>query len=183
MENDGAESFRRDQRFQGRVLALSVYEGTINGRRVKREIVEHPGAAAVLAVKGDGTVVMVNQHRFPHGNVLEIPAGTLERGESPLECARRELREETGYVADSIRPLLSFYPSVGYNTEIIHCFVATGLSRTESDPDEDEIISVEEHHIKEITRMIGEGLIRDSKTICAALAFAQYGSPTAAGRR
>ena len=138
------ESATRDTVFQGRILGLSVYEGVVEGRRVKREIIEHPGAAAMLAFDEDGMVIMVNQYRFPRGRVLEIPAGTLEKGESPRECALRELQEETGYAADNMEPLLAYYPSIGYNTEKIHCFVATGLRRVSgAHPDEDEIISVE----------------------------------------
>ena len=163
----------RETVFRGRILGLSVYEGTIEGRPVRREIIEHPGAAAMLAFDDDGMVVMVNQHRFPRGRVLEIPAGTLEEGESPRECALRELEEETGYAADSMEPLLAYYPSIGYNTEKIHCFVATGLRRISgASPDEDEIISVERHSIKDILEMIRNGRIEDSKTICAVLAYA-----------
>ena len=166
----------RSTKFRGRILGLSVYEGEIEGRRVTREIIEHPGAAAILAFDPDGMIVMVNQHRFPRGRVLEIPAGTLEEGESPRDCALRELAEETGYAAGSMKPLLSYYPSIGYNTEIIHCFVASGLSKTRANPDEDEIISVERHHISDLLEMIRTGRIQDSKTICALLAYQTYHS-------
>ena len=169
----------RNVKFQGRILGLSVYEGELEGRRVSREIIEHPGAAAMLAFDSDGMVIMVNQHRFPRGRVLEIPAGTLEKGESPRDCALRELVEETGYEAGSMEPLLSYYPSIGYNTEIIHCFVATGLRPAQADPDPDEIISVERHSMRDILDMIRDGRIQDSKTICALLAYAQYNGATA----
>ncbi len=166
------ESATRDTVFQGRILGLSVYEGVVEGRRVKREIIEHPGAAAMLAFDEDGMVIMVNQYRFPRGRVLEIPAGTLEKGESPRECALRELQEETGYAADNMEPLLAYYPSIGYNTEKIHCFVATGLRRVSgAHPDEDEIISVERHRAEDLMDMIRRGQIEDSKTICALLAY------------
>ena len=162
----------RETVFQGRILGLSVYEGVVEGRQVKREIIEHPGAAAMLAFDEDGMVIMVNQYRFPRGRVLEIPAGTLEKGESPRECALRELQEETGYAADNMEPLLSYYPSIGYNTEKIHCFVATRLRRVSgSHPDEDEIISVERHRAEDLVDMIMRGQIEDSKTICALLAY------------
>ncbi len=164
----------RDVKFQGRILGLSVYKGELEGRRVTREIIEHPGAAAMLAFDDDGMVIMVNQHRFPRGRVLEIPAGTLEKGESPRDCALRELVEETGYEAGSMEPLLAFYPSIGYNTEIIHCFIATDLKKTQADPDEDEIISVERHSVSDLLEMIRSGRIQDSKTICALLAYTAY---------
>lgn len=161
----------RDVKFQGRILNLSVYQGDIEDRHVTREIIEHPGAAAMLAFDDDNMVIMVNQHRFPRGRVLEIPAGTLEEGESPRDCALRELVEETGYEASSMEPLLAFYPSIGYNTEIIHCFVAKGLKKTQADPDEDEIISVEKYSISDLLNMIKSGRIQDAKTICALLAY------------
>lgn len=166
----------RHTKFRGRILGLSVYEGEIEGRHVTREIIEHPGAAAVLPLDPDGMVIMVNQHRFPRGRVLEIPAGTLEEGESPRDCALRELTEETGYVAGSMEPLLSYYPSIGYNTEIIHCFVASNLKEAQSNPDEDEIISVERHTMPDLLEMIKAGRIQDSKTICALLAYQTYHS-------
>lgn len=168
------EDITRDTKFEGRILGLSVYRGELDGRQVSREIIEHPGAAAILAFDADGMIIMVNQHRFPRGYVLEIPAGTLEEGESPRDCALRELAEETGYEAGHIEPLLSYYPSIGYNTEIIHCFVATDLTPTEAHPDEDEIISVERYPPKTILDMIRAGHIQDSKTICAVLAHHTY---------
>lgn len=158
--------------YSGRILDLSIYEGVIEGRRVRRETIEHPGAAAMLAFDDEDRLLLVNQHRFPHGRVLEIPAGTLEEGESPIQCARRELAEETGYSAGTMTPLISYYPSIGYNTEMIHCFLATDLKKVDGfEPDEDEIISVEKHHIKDVLCMIRDGTIRDSKTICALLSY------------
>ncbi len=165
------ESFVQENVFRGKIIGLSMYEGEIEGRRVRREIIEHPGAAAILAIDHNNMLVMVNQHRFPLGRTLEIPAGTLEANELPLHCALRELEEETGYVAGSIKPLLSYYPSVGYNKEIIHCFVATDLRKTATNPDEDEILSVETHSMDAVMGMIASGRIRDSKTICSLFAY------------
>src|SRR5574337_1214619 len=85
----------RKKIFQGRVLSLDIYKVTIRGRKVTREVIKHPGAAAMLAID-NGKVLLVKQHRFPHGFVLEIPAGTMKKGENPKKCAFRELREETG---------------------------------------------------------------------------------------
>ncbi len=157
--------------FQGRVLSLSVYKTSIRGRRVTREVIEHPGAAAMLAIE-NGKVLLVRQYRFPHGYVLEIPAGTLKKGESPRKCAFRELKEETGYEAKKMSPLVKYYPSIGYNTEIIHCFVASRLKRVSSlELDDDEIISVVKTDFKKVLRMILSGKITDSKTICAVLTY------------
>ncbi len=159
--------------YEGKILGLSVYEGKIEGRRVKREIIEHRGAAAMLAFDEKNKIILVKQHRFPHGYVLEIPAGTLEKREEVIKCAFRELEEETGYRAKKMTPLITYYPSIGYNTERIHCFVASGLKKIASlKLDDDEILSVVKMDIQKLLRMIKSGKIQDSKTICAVLAYA-----------
>ena len=158
--------------FQGRVLSLSVYNVKIRGRKVTREVIEHPGAAAILALEGD-KILMVKQHRIPHGFVLEIPAGTMMKGESPRRCAFRELKEETGYGASKMSPLVKYYPSIGYNTEVIHCFVASKIRKISGlELDDDEIISVVKIDFKKVVKMILSGKIVDSKTICAVLTYA-----------
>jgi len=159
--------------YDGKILGLSVYEGKIEGRIVKREMIEHRGAAAMLAFDEENRVILVKQHRFPHGYVLEIPAGTLEKKEEPIKCAFRELEEETGYRAKKMAPLITYYPSIGYNTEAIHCFVASGLKKiAELKLDEDEILSVVKIDLKKLLTMIKTGKIQDSKTICAVLTYA-----------
>jgi ADP-ribose pyrophosphatase len=159
--------------YEGKILGLSVYDGVIEGRKVKREMIEHRGAAAMFAFDEDNKVILVKQHRFPHGYVLEIPAGTLEKGEEPLNCAFRELEEETGYRAKKMTPLITYYPSIGYNTEVIHCFVASGLKKiADLSLDDDEILSVVKVDFKKLLGMIKTGKIQDSKTICAALTYA-----------
>ena len=157
--------------YRGKILGLAVHDITVEGRRVRREIIEHGGAAAVLAFDGDGKVILVRQHRFPHGYVLEIPAGTLERGEDPRACAARELLEETGHRAGRLSRLISYYPSIGYNTEVIHCYLARRAVRVaEVDPDNDEFITVVRMDPGRLLRMVLGGRIQDSKTICAVLA-------------
>jgi len=159
--------------YQGRIMGFSVYDLTIRGRKVKREILEHPGAAAMLAIDKDQKVLLVKQHRFPHGYLLEIPAGTLEKGERPKTCAIRELKEETGYTAKKMEHFLTYLPSVGYNTEKIHCFLASGLKQvSEQQLDTDEILSVVKIDLKKLIQMIKLGKIKDSKTICAVLTYA-----------
>lgn len=158
--------------FEGKVLGLSLYDLKIRGRKITREVIEHRGAAAMLAID-KGKVVLVKQSRFPYGEVLEIPAGTLERGEAPKKCAFRELQEETGYKAKKMFPLISYYPSIGYNTEVIHCFLASGLTKIgKLSLDDDEIISIVKIDLKKLLRMIKAGKIVDSKTICAVLTYA-----------
>ncbi len=159
--------------YEGKILGLSVYDGKIEGRRVKREIIEHRGAAAMLAFDEKNKVILVRQHRFPHGYVLEIPAGTLEKREEAIKCAFRELEEETGYRAKKMTPLITYYPSIGYNSEVIYCFVASGLKKIAGlKLDDDEIISVVKMDMQKLLRMIKSGKIQDSKTICAVLTYA-----------
>lgn len=159
--------------YQGKILALSRYELKIESRKVRREIIEHPGAAAILAFDENDRVILVRQYRFPHGYVLEIPAGTLEKREDPKKCAFRELQEETGYTARKMSHLLTFYPSIGYNTEAIHCYVASGLKKTSGlHLDEDEILSVQKVKFSRLLQMIRTGKIQDSKTICTVMTFA-----------
>ncbi|MFN3653880.1 MAG: NUDIX hydrolase [Candidatus Nitrosotenuis sp.] len=159
--------------YDGKILGLSIYDITVRGRKIKREIVEHRGAAAILAFDENGKVILVKQHRFGHGYILEVPAGTLDRGESPKHCAFREIQEETGYRAAKLTHLLTYYPSIGYNKEAIHCFVAKGLKKVSGQAlDEDEIMSVVKIDLKRLIGMIKAGKIIDSKTICAVLTYA-----------
>ena len=164
---------KEEKIYEGKILGLSVFDGKIEGRKVKREMIKHRGAAAMLAFDEDNKIILVKQHRFPHGYVLEIPAGTLEEEEEPIKCAFRELEEETGYRAKKMTPLITFHPSIGYNTEIIHCFLASGLKKiADLSLDDDEILSVEKIDFKELIQMIKTGKIQDSKTICAVLTYA-----------
>ena len=159
--------------YEGKILGLSVYNGKIEGRKVKREIIEHRGASAMLAFDEENKVILVKQHRFPHGYVLEIPAGTLEKREKPIKCAFRELEEETGYSAKKMTPLITYYPSIGYNSEKIYCFIASGLKKIPNlKLDDDEILSVVKMDLKKVIRMIKNGEIQDSKTICAIFTYA-----------
>lgn len=163
---------RKTRIFSGDILSLSICDLTIKGRKIKREMIEHRGAAAMLAFEGS-KVILVKQYRFPYGNVLEIPAGTMEKGEGPKKCAFRELKEETGYNAKKMTHLITYYPSIGYNTEAIHCYVASSIKKVSNlKLDEDEIISVKKIDFKKLLKMILAGKIVDSKTICAVLVYA-----------
>ena len=165
-------SVKKKKVYEGKVLSLNLYTVPIRRRKSVREIIEHSGAAAILAID-KGKIILVKQYRFPRGYVLEIPAGTLEKGEDPRKCAFRELKEETGYEAKKMSPLIKYYPSIGYNTELIHCFVASGIKKSSKlKLDEDEIMSVVKIDFKKVLRMILGGKIVDSKTICAVLTYA-----------
>ena len=163
---------RKKRIYSGKPVRLDEYNLTIEGRKVRREIIDHPGAAAILAFDEKCKIILVRQHRFPHGYILEIPAGTLEKGESPKRCALREIQEETGYKAKKMTHLITYYPSVGYNTEKIHCFVASGLTRVKMKLDTDEFITVKKMELSRLIKMIKSGKIIDSKTICAVMVYA-----------
>ena len=162
----------KKRRYDGKIIQLDTYNLTIEGRKVRREIIKHPGAAAILAFDEKGKIILVRQHRFPLGYILEIPAGTLEKGESPKRCALREIQEETGYKAKKMTHLITYYPSVGYNTEEIHCFVASGLTQVKKKLDTDEFITVKKMELPRLIKMIKSGKIIDSKTICAVMVYA-----------
>ena len=160
--------------YKGKPVNIDVYNLTVEGRKVRREIIQHPGAAAILAFDENDKVILVKQHRFSHGYILEIPAGTLEKGETPISCAYREIIEETGYEAKKMTKLISYFPSVGYNKEEIHIFVASCLKKRLHDLplDYDEFITVVKMDIKKLIGMIKTGKIIDSKTICAVMIYA-----------
>jgi ADP-ribose pyrophosphatase len=165
-------NLRKKRVYDGKIIKVDVFDLTIEGRKVKREIIKHPGAAAMLAFDEKDRIILVRQHRYPHGYVLEIPAGTLEKGESPKACALREIQEETGYKAKRMTHLVTYYPSVGYNTEAIHCFVASGLTQVKKKLDTDEFITVKKMDLPKLLKMIRAGKIVDSKTICAVMIYA-----------
>jgi len=158
---------------EGRIINLR--EDTVqmpSGRLAKREIVEHRGAVCVVPVLSDGRVALVRQYRKPaESALLEIPAGGLERGEEPIEAAKRELGEECGYATASITPLFKCYLAPGYSTELIHGFLAGELSLTEAHPDEDENVEVELYELEDLLPMIDDNRICDAKTICGILAL------------
>ena len=158
-----------------------IYDGAIihvrrdrvllpNGRTSVREVVEHPGGVGILAVDGDGMVLLVRQYRYAFGRtLLEIPAGKREPGEEPLVTARRELREETGVTADSWTPLGQLIASPGCYDETLYLYLAQGLHYGDTDPDEDEFLSVERMPMAELTRRCLADEITDAKTVCAVL--------------
>ena len=116
----------------------------------------------------------MKQHRFPHGYVLEIPAGTLKKNEKPRACAIRELIEETGYKPKKLKHLINYYPNVGYNTQFIHCYVASDIKKiSKIILEDDEFISLVKIDFKKLLKMIVNKKIIDSKTICAALTYAK----------
>lgn len=143
---------------------------------VSKELVIHPGGAAVLPIMNDGRVVMVRNYRWSiNRELLELPAGTLAPLEDPEDCALRELEEETGFTAETITPLCRFYTSPGVATELIHVFVATGLHPGDQKLSRDERIKVEVMSFEEIDDALKNGKIMDGKTMAALLHYEMVG--------
>ena len=142
-----------------------------NGRRSSRDIVRHPGAAAVVALTETGKIVLVRQYRTAIDRVtVEIPAGKLDPGEDPLECAKRELHEETGFKPGRIRFLTSIVTTCGFCDEIIHIYLATHLEFDAPNPDDDEFLNVDVVPLSELIDAVLDGKIEDAKTVVGALA-------------
>ena len=153
--------------YTGKVITLNVDTVQLpNGVTVDLETIRHPGAAAVVPVKDDGTVVLIRQFRHAAGGfIYEIPAGKLAPGEDPLHCAARELEEEVGYRASTFELLSSIFTAPGFADEVIHVYKATGLTKGLQHLDRDEVLDVVEMPLSEAITKIEDGTIRDGKTI------------------
>jgi ADP-ribose pyrophosphatase len=157
--------------YAGKVVSLQLQEVELpNGKMAKLEIIKHPGAVAIIAITDENKIVMVEQFRKALERIIvEIPAGKLEKGEEPADCARRELEEETGYECRNLELLVSFYTSPGFADEIVHVYIAKGLVKKENAaaPDEDEFVNLEELTLDEAIEYIKEQKIYDAKTVFA----------------
>jgi ADP-ribose pyrophosphatase len=156
--------------------ARTVYDGKLFDVTVERwgeherEIVEHPGAVAIVAVDGDGTIALVRQRREAARKYLvELPAGTLEEGETPLEGARRELEEETGLTGGTWRELAAFYTTPGFCREHMHLFSAEGVESGDARPEADEELELVRWRVDEVAARLGE--IEDAKTLAGLLLY------------
>ena len=159
--------------YDGKNISVNIHNVSFRKKKFKREIIEQKSASAVLAFDGKGNVLLVKQHRFPHGFVFEIPAGTLEKNEKPRVGAIREFIEETGYKPKKLKHLINYYPIIGYNTQKIHCYVAQDIEKvSEMKLEYDEFLTLVKMDFKKLLKMIMSGKIVDSKTICAALTYA-----------
>lgn len=161
--------------FSGKVVKLAVHEIRLpDGSVAVRELIEHPGAVAIVAVHNEQDILLVRQFRIGANRTLhEIPAGLLEADETPEACAARELREETGYQPGALETLGGFYTAAGYTTEYIHLFLARDLSYAPLAQDHDEFIEVVKLPLTEALRQIETGEIVDSKTIIGLLKVAR----------
>jgi ADP-ribose pyrophosphatase len=157
-----AEVLLKTNRFRVEIRQYILH----NGRTVAREVVVHPGAVVILPILGDDQIVMVRNVRHTvEKELLELPAGTREPGEEPIETARRELEEETGYRAEKLVPLAKFYTSPGITDELMHAFVATGLTHVGQDLDDSEEIAVEVCDFDAVRKLLATAGVHDAKTL------------------
>ena len=162
----------KEELYQGKIIRVERWQVALpNGKTAAREIVVHNGAAAIVPIDSEGNVTLVRQHRIAAGRFTwEIPAGKLDSpAEDPFAAARRELEEETGYVADRYEPLGTVYPSPGYTDEVIHLYLATGLHKTAAHPDEGEFLHVLRCPLSRLVQQALAGELPDAKTQIAIL--------------
>jgi ADP-ribose pyrophosphatase len=153
--------------YTGKVITLNIDTVRLpNGVTVDLEMVRHPGASAIVPMKDDGIVILIRQFRHAAGGfIYEIPAGKLHPGENPKICAARELEEETGYRPKELTLLSSVFTAPGFTDEVIHIYMATGLTKTVQNLDRDEVLEIIEMPIQNAIAMIQDGRIRDAKTM------------------
>ena len=165
------KTLQYEEKFRGRIL--TVHRDTVSlpdGSETVREVVEHSGGVGVLPVDEDGNAWCVRQFRYPFGtHLLEVPAGKLEPGESPIDCAVRELGEETGFTAAEYTDLGMLYPSPGYCREVLHIYMATGLTRGKAHLDKGEFLDVETYKLDTLYEMAMRGDLPDAKTAMAVI--------------
>lgn len=171
LQNDPLEETRLESEQVFRGVLLDVWRDRVrlpDGAEATREYFRHPGAVIVVALRDDGELVFERQFRYPlHRSFLELPAGKIDPGEDILECAKRELREETGFEAAEWRHLGVFHPCIGYSDERIEVFLAQGLTEVGNDLDEEEFLEVLSMSIEAAERGVLDGSITDGKTIAA----------------
>lgn len=165
--------------YQGRLLHAKLDRVKLpNGKESSREYLIHPGATVIVPVFDNGDVLLERQHRYPlHRDFIELPAGKLDPNEDELECAQRELLEETGYVADAWRYMATFYPCIGYSDERLVFYRASGLKHVGDSPDHDEFLEIMRVPMTEAMAMLRDGRICEGKTVMGLLWLERFGLP------
>lgn len=168
-----------DEVHRGRVVNLRVDTIEVsNGTNVRREVVEHPGAVVIVPIDTEGHILWIRQYRYAVDQVLlELPAGTLERGEDPQACARREVAEETGFEASTLEALGRYFSAPGFCTELLHAFAATGLTpATDAHQDDDEDIEVVPLTMEESLARVDAGDVIDAKSLAGLFLYMRRAS-------
>lgn len=171
--------------FEGRIIRTEVHrlKNSATGKTMAREVIVHPGAVVILAFTSPSEILLIKNRRYAVGQTLiELPAGTLEQGEAPMNCAGRELLEETGYLAHRLKPIGAFYTSPGVLSEKIFAFAAYDLEKKENALEEGEDIELLPTPLSEAVDMIRHGEIVDAKTIATILMYDRAaGAPVVEG--
>lgn len=157
--------------FQGKLLHVKSDRVRLcNGHETTREYIAHPGAAMIIAMIDDKTLVLERQYRYPlNRHFIELPAGKIDPGEDPLATAQRELREECGYIASEWRHLTTLHPGIGYSNERIELYLARGLTQAGRNLDEDEFLEMLHVPVDEAMTWIRDGLITEAKAVTGLL--------------
>ena len=170
------KTLKSEKMYRGRAFDVRRDQVQLpQGKVTNLDIVEHVGAVTIVPVDTDGQMMFVRQYRHPiQGLLLELPAGTLEEGESPEVCAAREIREEIGMAAQNLQKIGEFYLAPGYSTEFMHIYLATGLSVSPLAQDPGEYIQVEKYPVKKVFQMAEQGEIIDCKTLAILTLARRY---------
>jgi ADP-ribose pyrophosphatase len=166
------KTLRSEILYKGRIIGLTKDIVEVNGRKSAREIITHPGSSVTIPVLdiNQKKLLLIKQYRYAVKSfMIELPAGTRKKGEGALECAKRELSEETGFIAGKIKQIACFMPSPGMMTEKMSLFIASRLVRSRQKPDFDEQITVMPATLDNAVKMVFDGSIRDGKTIAGIL--------------
>ena len=162
--------------FQGKLINLFLDDVKLpNGEKSTREWVEHPGAVCVIPILQTGEICLIRQYRYaPKQEFIEIPAGKLDKGEMPLDCANRELAEEIGYVANNLTFLTKIYPAIGFSNEVMWMYLGEGLVKTKRQLDSDEFLELAPFSVEEAFRMVKSGKIMDVKTVIGIMWYHEF---------
>jgi ADP-ribose pyrophosphatase len=164
------ESMKR-KIIQSKLFPVYKHTTIVDGKKISREIIHRPNVSAIIAFEKE-KILVVSQNRFPNEIDIEIPSGTIEKNETPIQAAHREFLEETGYEAKKMIPLTSFYTSIGYSTQKVFCFIAKDFTKIGSpNLDDGELLEVKSFQFKKIMKMALSGKIVDSITLSSVLFF------------